>query len=200
LNNRAPEATDNYLPRVLCKVCAVAAIPTDTNLDQGVYSGVLTFGPNQLGGWLDETDVSAYTVWFADASYNKIGSAAVGTVSAGKIAYADCGCSNNRYSLTMSDVAIPSGATGFMVTPVDNFNYEMPVGQYVGGIVDLWTTTTTTTTSSTSTTSVTTTSTTISTTTTSTTQTLQQVASRAAGVALAWTTPAAFFLALAYVA
>merc|ERR1712151_393753 len=172
----------------MCKVCAVGAIATDTHLDQGFYSGVLTFGANQKNNLLDETDVSGYRVWFADASLNKLGSDYVSSVTlSNKIATADCGCSSTQYSVTMAGVTIPTGATGFMVVAVDTLNFEMPVGVYVGGLADIWTTTTTTTTTSSTTTSHTTTTTTRSTTTTTTSFTIAPIASGApASAALAW--------------
>lgn len=178
LENRAPVA-DTWHPRVLCKVCAIDAIETDTHLGHGFYTGTLRFGANQKNGMLDESDVKEYKVYFSDMDLNKLDDAvATVSVQGSKIETAFCGCSKSRSSVTLAGVAIPAGATGFMVVPVDNNDYEMPVGAYVGGLEDLWTTTTTTT--SATTTSKTTTPTTTITTTTVTLKPIVAGAPRAA--------------------
>jgi len=178
---RAPEVS-TYHPRVLCKVCKIMSIPEDTDLGMGTYSGTFTFGPNQIDNVLDETYIKAYKVYFANSNLTKMGGTAAATITVSSpVAISTCGCTGNEHSVTLSMVDIPSGATGFMIVVVDSYDMEMPVGTYVGGLMDKWTTTTTTTTTSSVTTTTTKTSTTTITTTTTSTVTIKPVVSFALG-------------------
>merc|ERR1712050_767358 len=98
----------------------------------------------------------------------KLGASSIVSVSVenSKVAMATCGCNSAQHTGTLTNVPFPPGVhpTGFMVVPVDYDDFEMPVGQYVGGLEDKWSTTTTTTTTTSATS--TTTSVTITTTTT----------------------------------
>lgn len=109
----------------------------------GRYSGTIKFGPNQLDSTIDEQFVKAYKLYFANANLSTVGPA-VATVTAAQVSSSTCGCDSDRYSVTMNRVDIPSGATGFMVVIVDVYDFELPLGTYIGGLVDIWTSTTTT--------------------------------------------------------
>merc|ERR1712050_678226 len=80
----------------------------------------------------------------------KLGASSIVSVSVenSKVAMATCGCNSAQHTVTLTNVPFPPGVhpTGFMVVPVDYDDFEMPVGQYVGGLEDKWSTTTTTTT------------------------------------------------------
>jgi hypothetical protein len=153
---------------------------------EGRFSGSFSFGPNQISDTIDETYVKSYKVYFADANHTKIG-ASVATVSVenSRVAISTCGCSATQHAVTLSMVDIPSNATGFMVVIVDVYDFEMPVGTYIGGLHDVYTTTTTTTTTSSMTSTSTTTTTSVSTTTT--TVTLKPVVSGALRRGVNWT-------------
>jgi hypothetical protein len=177
---RAPEV-ETYHPRVLCKVCKVMSIPEDTDLGQDTYSGTLTFGPNQIDNTLDETYIKAYKVYFASANLTKFGTAVATITVNSPVSISTCGCTGNEHSVTLSMVGIPSDATGFMIVVVDSYDMEMPVGTYVGGLIDKWTTTTTTTTTTSATTTTTTSLTATVTATTTSTVTIKAVVSFAPG-------------------
>jgi hypothetical protein len=177
------------------------SIPEDTDLGQDTYSGTLTFGPNQIDNTLDETYIKAYKVYFASANLTKFGTAVATITVNSPVSISTCGCTGNEHSVTLSMVDIPSGATGFMIVVVDSYGMEMPVGTYVGGLVDVWTTTTTTTTTTSKTTTTTITSTTTSTTVTTSTVTIKPVVSFALGrtmsVILVWLAAAAVAVVIA---
>lgn len=107
----------------------------------------MRFGANQQDDMLSEIDVMSYKVYFSDEDLNMLGDGALATVDVmnNKTTPAFCGCDKTRYSVSLQAVQVPMGATGFMVVSVDNFGFEMPVGTYIGGLSDFWTTTTTTT-------------------------------------------------------
>lgn len=144
----------------------------DGALQEGVYTGTFTFGPNQRDNLIDETWVAAYKVWFADAALNKLGGNALATISVeyARVTMSSCGCDANYYTVVLTEVAVPSDATGIMIVVEDLYGFELPVGTYIGaqGPLDVWTTTTTTT----PTTTFTSTSHTATTTSTGTTTTL----------------------------
>jgi hypothetical protein len=171
-------------------------------LGEGTYSGTFTFGPNQIDNVLDETYISAYKVYLANANLTKMSTTAAATITVtSPVSISTCGCTGNEHSVTLSMVDIPSGATGFMIVVVDSYGMEMPVGTYVGGLVDVWTTTTTTTTTTSKTTTTTITSTTTSTTVTTSTVTIKPVVSFALGrtmsVILVWLAAAAVAVVIA---
>merc|ERR1712050_572145 len=93
----------------------------------------------------------------------KLGASSIVSVSVenSKVAMATCGCNSAQHTGTLTNVPFPPGVhpTGFMVVPVDYDDFEMPVGQYIGGLEDIWSTTTTTATTSTTSVTVTTTTT-----------------------------------------
>jgi hypothetical protein len=158
------------------------SIPEDTDMGQGTYSGTLTFGPSQIDNVLDETYIKAYKVYMANANLTKMSTTAAATITVSSpVAISTCGCTGNEHSVTLSMVDVPSGATGFMIVVVDSYDMEMPVGTYVDGLVDVWTTTTTTTTTISTTSTSTVTTTTTTTTVTTSTVTIKPVVSFALG-------------------
>merc|ERR1712151_906778 len=132
-----------------------------------------------------------YKLYFANANLSTVGPA-VATVTAAQVSSSTCGCDSDRYSVTMNRVDIPSGATGFMVVIVDVYDFELPLGTYIGGLVDIWTSTTTTGTSESETSESVTATTTTTNMTTTTTVTLKPIVSGAGG-----RRPGAVFVGLA---
>lgn len=144
------------------------------------YTGTFSFGPNQLSGVVDERFVKEYKVYFADSDHAKVSSAiATVNVETSRVPVAWCGCSDNLRSVTLNSEPIPGNATGLMVVVVDIYDFEMPVGTYIGGLTDVFTTTTTTTTATTKTTTATTVTATATTVTVTTTVTLKPIVSGA---------------------
>jgi hypothetical protein len=146
---------------------------------EGRYTGSFSFGPNQIDSVIDETYITAYKVYFADSNMTKLGSAVTTITVTTRVPISTCGCNANLHTVTLNMVDIPAGSDGFMIVVVDLYGFEMPVGTYIGGLADIWTTTTTTTSTTSVTATTTTTSSATATTSTTSTITLKPVVSGA---------------------
>mmetsp|Transcript_103636 Transcript_103636/g.275722 ORF Transcript_103636/g.275722 Transcript_103636/m.275722 type:complete len:1123 (-) Transcript_103636:108-3476(-) len=122
-------------PKVTCQVCNAVA-GTDMNPSMSSWSGDITFGPNMIGGVINETDVLGYRLRLVYASglrveesylllYNpdtgssigdslvKTGDSVLGSVNSFK---GDC-CWREKYKVRLMNVALPSAAAYAMIYP-----------------------------------------------------------------------------------
>ncbi|CAK0902633.1 unnamed protein product, partial [Prorocentrum cordatum] len=153
------------LPDYLCKVCE-ATLGDDSNSDAGVFTGTLTFGPNQVYGQAYEATIKEYRVYFVDAATGVLASEVLATVGVDSLAPVDSSCCDGgRYQVTISDVSLPNDTASWhlAVVPVEDLGsgeeLEMVTGTSVA-LFDLTPPTSTNTTNTATTASVTTTSTT----------------------------------------
>jgi hypothetical protein len=146
-------------------------MPQDTDGRYGFYSGMLSFGPNQVNGDIEESYIMEYRVYMASDDGTKVGDP-LSTLSASFSSVDDpipC-CDPTAYTVQLSGVEVTGSS--IVVVPVDTDGVEMPHG-VMEPVEDLefGNTTTSSTTAITITTVTTTATTTTATTTTATTVT-----------------------------
>lgn len=160
-------------------MCGLAPI-VDTNIADGLVDMVVSWGPNQINDVVDESHISEYKVYYTDTLQTKLGQIIATVSKAPSPSYNTWCCDFSTYSVTLSQVTPPAGATEIMVVPVDVNGMEMPVGMS-RSFVDFTTTLTTTT--------VTTTTTTTTSTFTTTYATLTATEEPSSSLTMTTTTP-----------
>jgi hypothetical protein len=134
---RTPQISTAF-PDFLCKVCQ-ATLGDDSNIDALVFTGNLTFGPNQFQGKANEAMIKEYRVYFVDIDTGMLGSEALAAVDAlGSASDVDESCCNtNMYQVTLSDILLPNNSLPkyLAVVPVENLGegeeLEMVTGTWV---------------------------------------------------------------------
>jgi len=147
---RPVDASEPF-PEIKCRVCGVAHTSHDMDGRYGFFSGLLTFGPNQIDGVIDEAFIKEYRIYLTDDKQRKYPSVLISLPKSDMgNAINDC-CDASMYQAEMSGVPLPDSNARLMVVPVDLNGVEMTVGASVP-LIDITTTSTTTTATSTSTT------------------------------------------------
>lgn len=109
----------------------------DSNPVHGFFTGYLvSFGPNQLQGELNEDHIVGYNVYFVNADYEKIGQvvANVPKLDDENSTASESCCVADTYQVWSQDLEIPYKAVErredlrIMVVPIDTDGVEMPVG------------------------------------------------------------------------
>jgi len=126
-NTTAPilaELESGSYPQVRCRPCGGLTVESDKHPGRGKYTGLVNFGPNEVNGAIDESDISEYRVHWGDASGHILGEAA------GSIAVMNntLDCCIGIYSVQLSGAKIPLGAATLIVVSVDLIGFPMPVG------------------------------------------------------------------------
>lgn len=178
---------------VKCKVCGLMIINVqDMDVRFGHYEARLLWGPNTLDYVINETGIQGYALYFVDACHTKIGERLfyhrrhVGSPDEGLTITGPCdqACHHSAYHAFVSgEWPNTTEDVRFMVVPVLDNGYELPIGTTSDVFTDYWTTTTSTTTIS-STSSTNSTTTTSATSSTSTTTDPPSVVSGYVGVVL----------------
>jgi len=101
--------------RTRCKICGVALKLNDTDAREGFISGLISFGPNAVDGYIDEAPIEGYVVHFVDGCYVPLGDA-LATVPKKEGVPTEC-CSNDAYTVNVS-THIPMGAAGIIILPL----------------------------------------------------------------------------------
>jgi len=99
----------------------------DVNAGVGVYSGTLTFGPNQISNAIAEENITKYKVYLADSTGAKVGSV-LGSVDVASAETGTVCCDSDKYSVAIQGAATTASASDIMVVVVDSNNNEMPTG------------------------------------------------------------------------
>lgn len=113
---------------ILCQPCAVAEAAVDTNEAAGEFDGRITWGPNMIGGTVNETFITGYKVAVVDGCGLPL------EVPGGpSFVYlpkqdlnASC-CAEEAYAITWS-LTLPERSSHFMVVP-----YSDEWGEQDGG-------------------------------------------------------------------
>jgi len=123
-------------PQLKCRVCGIAALPTDGDPTQGTWAGTIGWGPNQFLTSISETEIQSYNLYVVDSMYQKLGDALANReVKLWNTLQASC-CDTSLYKATIS-VALPTNATYFMVVPVTINGLELNVGPVSTRISDV---------------------------------------------------------------
>jgi hypothetical protein len=132
---RIPQIFDS-MPDYICSVCK-ATLSVDSNTDPFVYTGILSFGPNQKDTAINEDMIKEYRVYWVDAETGTLGTL-LNTVDVQRSTSGntDC-CEDSKYQVSFSDLALPSDAATWhlAVVPVEDFGggeyFEMVTGVIV---------------------------------------------------------------------
>ncbi|CAJ1329697.1 unnamed protein product [Effrenium voratum] len=121
-----PECTVDPLMTGCAIPLACEVIFIDQGSGEGTAIGEIHMGPALLGASVDEADVLAYEVFWADSCEERLGTAALGGIAAGR---GDACCRNDVYQVPIRSRP-PESATGFVVFSVLSVG-RAPVGVYV---------------------------------------------------------------------
>lgn len=122
----------------MCEPCAISETVEDLDLREGVFSGTILWGPNQIDGIVNESFINGYKVTVVDRCGHPL--TLDGDVSAlyfpkqvGK--FEPSCCSGDAYAATWS-LTLPEGYSHFMVVAYSNVWGDQDAGSLVE-IVDL---------------------------------------------------------------
>ncbi|CAK0893093.1 unnamed protein product, partial [Prorocentrum cordatum] len=132
-----PAIPDEDTPMIQCRVCGIGSLSEDESGVQGYYTGVISFGRNQMHGELNEEHVVGYNLYFVNALYEKV--PWNGQVQAIQFVHKTEGqpgacCADDAYEVSVTDLELPYGEVAdpsdlrIMVVAVDSEDVEMPVG------------------------------------------------------------------------
>lgn len=137
---------------VKCKVCGLNQVaPQDTDGRPGYFQATVAWGPNMFDSVINETGIEGYAVYFVDDCHKKVGTRLtyslkhVVPVDQGMRITGPCDIACHRWSYnapisgTWPNV---SGDLRFMVVPVLDGGYELPIGTTSASFVDSTSTTT----------------------------------------------------------
>jgi len=137
---------------VNCKVCGLNHVaPQDTDGRPGYFQATVAWGPNMFDSVINETGIEGYAVYFVDDCHKKVGTRLtyslkhVVPVDQGMRITGPCDMACHRWSYDAPiSGAWPnvSGALRFMVVPVLDGGYELPIGTTSAEFLDSTTTTT----------------------------------------------------------
>jgi len=124
---------------LLCRVCGIGSF-TDSNPDENIITGTLSWGPLQKGGSIDESMIDGYVVAIVDEC--GIPLQYFGSVTKNPSVDSSC-CNPSAYSKTITAETLPANYHSFVVLPEK-------AGKFIHGgkvveILDVSSTTTTTT-------------------------------------------------------
>jgi len=124
------------VPHQVCQVCGVKADLEDEDVREGWFSGVVSFGAAEIGGIVDETPISEYTVYVVNASGARLGDPVAALPKRVAEVPGEC-CSGDTYQarIQVSLLGEREGFDRFVIFLVVN-GIELPVGAPTAAIVD----------------------------------------------------------------
>eukprot|EP00959_Pyramimonas_sp_CCMP1952_P247281 5169019-Pyramimonas_sp.AAC.1 len=104
--HQAPELSNGSYPEVLCRVCGTPVLTADSDPQAFAYTGNLTFGQNQLSGWVTETMVIGYELCWTYGDGVKADQIGYVEVDADAPATVDGCCHEDHYTVALISVDI----------------------------------------------------------------------------------------------
>mmetsp|Transcript_20522 Transcript_20522/g.71014 ORF Transcript_20522/g.71014 Transcript_20522/m.71014 type:complete len:245 (+) Transcript_20522:116-850(+) len=122
-------------PRLKCRTCGMNRLPDDGSPIRGAWAGRISWGPNQFGSAISETEIHSYKLYVVDAMYQKLGEA-LHTEEVRLWATLPMTCCDTSFYGADIDIDLPQNYTYFMVVPVTIAGLELNVGPVSARIVD----------------------------------------------------------------
>jgi len=123
-------------PEILCRVCGLGDLPEDGDDRYGFWSGMVTWGPNQFGSQLSESEIKAYRLYFVDSQLQKLGDPLhEQEVRLWDTLEMTC-CDPTFYKFNIDAYELPQNTSYFMVVPVTTGGLELNVGPHSERIRD----------------------------------------------------------------
>lgn len=118
-DNEMPDARPYVTSRsIACRPCSVSEIVDDLNASAGEFLGTIRWGPNMIGGIVNEDAIVGYKLMVVDSCGKQL---AVPNGTSEHYVPKHVGmlqgcCTDNTYSVTWS-LTLPAGAMYFMIVP-----------------------------------------------------------------------------------
>jgi len=123
-------------PRIRCRSCGVAPLLSDANPHPGVWSGTVTWGPNQYEDLISESSIESYRLYVVYDFLRKLGEpVAEMTAALWANQFNASKCDVTYYKVTQ-DIVLPDGFAYFMVVPFTRGGLELSVGSLSQRIQD----------------------------------------------------------------